>query len=47
MSQEATQQCHMCQHHDQKHHNHHDQKFTNEKSLVVLDVKPKGEETNL
>lgn len=49
MSQEVpqTEKCHTCTHHGEKHHHHHDQKFTNEKSLVVLDVKPIGVETDL
>lgn len=47
MSSEAAQQCHNCQHHEEKHHHHHDKKFTNEKSLVVLDIKPKAVETDL
>lgn len=47
MSEEANQACHNCQHHGEKNHHHHDQKFTNEKSLVVLDVRPMDADTNL
>ena len=47
MSHEANKEAHCCQHHDEKHHKHHEQKFTNEKSLVVLDIKPKDENTDL
>ncbi len=47
MSEEANQTSHNCQHHGEKHHHHHGQKFTNEKSLVVLDVRPMDADTNL
>ena len=38
MSHEANKEAHCCQHHDEKHHKHHEQKFTNEKSLKNREV---------